>query len=97
MRYQTKVDLWAYPGKGGWHFVTLPSEISSGIKALAGAHASAWGSIRVEAMIGETRWRTSLFPASTPGAFLLPVKAEVRRKEGLNAGDRIEVTVGISL
>lgn len=38
-----------------------------------------------------------LFSDSKSGSFLLPVKAEVRRKEALCAGDRVEVTFEIGL
>jgi hypothetical protein len=51
-------------------------------------------SSRVEATIGVVTWRTSVFPMRS-GGYFLPVKAEVRRKTGIAAGD--EVTVEIEL
>jgi hypothetical protein len=48
----------------------------------------------VEATIGDVTWRTSVFPMKI-GGYFLPVKAEVRRKAGIGAGD--EVTVGLEL
>jgi hypothetical protein len=47
--------------------------------------------IPVTARIGETRWRTSLFPKD--GQYIVPVKASVQRAEGLDVGD--VVTVGL--
>ena len=52
-----------------------------------------FGSVRVEATIGDVTWRTSVFPMKE--GYILPVKAQVRRKAGIAAGD--EVTVGIEL
>ena len=53
-----------------------------------------FGSVRVEATISAVTWRTSVFPLKS-GGYLLPIKAEVRRKADLVAGD--EVTVDIDL
>jgi len=50
--------------------------------------------VRVEARMGDVTWRTSVFPLNK-GGYLLPVKAEVRRKAELAAGD--EVTVSLEL
>lgn len=56
-----------------------------------------FGSMRVLAGIGETRWRTSVFPGKDRGAFILPVKLDVRRREGLAAGDRPRVTLEVEV
>jgi hypothetical protein len=48
-----------------------------------------FGSVKVTARVGGSRWQTSLFPQKTGGWFL-PVKKPVRLAEGLNFGDRIE-------
>ena len=44
-------------------------------------------------MIGDTKWQTSVFPAKESGGYLLPVKAAVRKSEGLTAGDTVTVRV----
>jgi hypothetical protein len=31
-RYQMEAEIWVYPGKGGWHFVTLPAEFGARIR-----------------------------------------------------------------
>jgi hypothetical protein len=48
-----------------------------------------FGSVKVTARIGETRWQTSLFPQKTGGWFL-PIKKPVRLAEGLDFGDEVE-------
>jgi len=47
-----------------------------------------FGSVKVAARIGETRWQTSLFPQKSGGWFL-PVKKPVRLAEGVDYGDQI--------
>lgn len=49
-----------------------------------------FGSVKVTVRVGQSRWRTSLFPQKTGGWFL-PIKKPVRLAEGLAEGDTIEV------
>lgn len=88
--------LWIWKGEaaGRWYFVTVPEEHSGEIKAHAFGTPRGFGSVRVEATIGRVTWRTSVFPLNS-GGYLLPVKAEVRKKAELAAGD--EVTVRLEL
>ena len=53
---------------------------------------TAFGSVRVEASVGATTWRTSVFPDKVRG-YVLPVKAAVRRAEGLDVGDDVTVSL----
>lgn len=79
---------------GTWHFVVVPEELSDDIRVHAMAGLRGFKSVRVEATVGDVTWRTSVFPIKA-GGYFLPVKAEVRRKAGIAAGD--EVTVEIAL
>lgn len=95
MIYEVEGEVWAYSGVGGWHFLTLPRELTEGLKTLRGK-SRAWGSMRVEVRLGDSCWSTSLFPDTRSGAFLLPIKAEVRRREGVKAGDPVRVSIEIA-
>ena len=97
LRYEMQAEIWGYPGKGGWHFVTLPTEVAARIKAAMAGLARPWGSLGVTASIGKTRWQTSLFPDKASGSLLLPVKVSVRQREGLEAGDAPALTIEIEL
>ena len=71
-----------------------PEEQSDEIRAHAFGNPRGFRSVKVEATLGDVTWRTSVFPLNG-GGYLLPVKAEVRRKAGIGAGD--EVTVELDL
>lgn len=88
--------LWIWRGEaaGRWYFVTVPEEQSAEIKAHAFGSPRGFRSVRVEATIREVTWRTSVFPLNS-GGYLLPIKAEVRKRADLAAGD--EVTVSLEL
>ena len=52
-----------------------------------------FGSLKVSVMIGATTFKTSVFPSKELGGWLLPVKASVRKAEGLTAGDAVELAL----
>lgn len=95
MKITFTAPLWLWNGKGAWHFVTLPVDDSQIIRMAVPRRG--WGSVRVKARIGETSWATSIFPDSKSGAYLLPVKAEVRKAEGIAPGDAVEVALSLDL
>ncbi|MBL8018637.1 MAG: DUF1905 domain-containing protein [Leptospirales bacterium] len=72
-----------YAGMGAWHFASLPKSRTAQIRAQMIQRPKAFGSIRVEAKIGKTVWKTSIFPDTKSGTYLLPVKADVRKKESI--------------
>ena len=87
--------LWLWSGgQGSWHFITIPEDQSAEFRAESLARRGGFGSVRVEARIGDVAWRTSVFPQKS-GGYILPVKADVRRRAGIAAGD--EVTVNLAL
>lgn len=96
MRYTFDTQLWRSSGAGGWFFVTLPADVAQSLRALRGP-VGGFGSVRVRAEIGGVAWSTSVFPDSRSQSFLLPVKAEVRRRAGVTAGDHIVVQIALSI
>ena len=80
-------------GPAPFHFVIVPEEQSAAIEAVASMVTYGWGAIPVEARVGRTDFRTSLFPRGE--RYLVPIKAAVRRAEHLDLGD--DVTVRLRL
>jgi hypothetical protein len=56
-----------------------------------------WGAVRVLVTIGNTTWDTSIFPASKLDAYILPIKADVRKKEKITVGDSVKVKIKINI
>ncbi len=91
--------LW-HGGKASWHFITLPKDKSEEIKFFdENMHEKrrGWGAVRVLVTIGKTSWETSIFPASQLDAYILPIKADVRKKEKFAAGDEVKVSLKINV
>ena len=96
--FVVKGSVWLYPGaSANWHFFTIPKKESSVIKKEYGARAKGWGSLPVTVTLGETVWTTSIFPDGKSGRYLLPLKAAIRKKEGVYEGDRITLTFSVTL
>lgn len=84
-----EAEVVRFDGPGGWHGVFLPAEAAA--EARFFGRANALGAIAVQARIGATRVKTSLFPDKRRDSFLLPLKADLRRREAIAAGSRISV------
>jgi len=93
--FEFAAPLWLYPGAEGWHFVSVPPEISADITDIAAGIRRGFGSVRVAVTVGATSWRTSIFPDSKSGTYLLPVKRAVRVAEHLEAGDEVRAQLEI--
>ena len=93
-RYVFKEKVWLYPGDTPWHFVSIPKKQAKEIKENFGKHRRGFGSLPVAVTIGKTTWKTSIFP-DKEGPYLLPLKAAVRKKEGIMSGDNITFSIDI--
>jgi hypothetical protein len=87
--YTVTAEVWLWPGKAAWHFVTLPEDVADEIHARF-AHG-AFGMVPVRATLGATTWETKLFGDTRRDSYLLPLKAEVRRGERVEPGDVVTV------
>lgn len=91
--YSFKAKVWLWPGVGGWHFVNVPDTISKEIRKNSGK-----GMVKITAIVGKTKWDTSLFPHKNSKAefgYLLSIKKIVRKKENLFENDTIKVLFNI--
>ena len=87
--------VWRWSGEGAWYFLTLPVELTEELNARYGYRKRAWASLPVEVTIGDTVWQTSLFNDSKRGAYLLPLKASVRKQEHLDEDTVANVTLRV--
>ena len=93
--YRFDAELWEYQGTAAWFFLSLPEEIADDIDERFGHLEAGFGSLRVEVAVGSTTWRTSVFPDTKRGTYLLPVKKQVRKAEGLVEGSMCSVELAV--
>lgn len=83
MRYEFDALLYRWSARRElWTFVDVPADAGREIREVVGALAGGFGAVRVDARIGATTFRTSIFPGAD-GTYVLPVKRAVRDAEGL--------------
>lgn len=83
-RWNARVD--------SWYFATIPEELSLDLRELP-APPRGFGSLRVEARIGASLWRTSIFFSGS--TFVLPLKKAIRDSEGIVEGATVLVDLDI--
>lgn len=93
--YEIKSKVWLYPGMSGWHFVSIPKKQSESIKKCFAKRRRGWGSLPAVVTLGKTRWKTSIFPDKKSGLYLLPLKADVRKKEVISSGDKVNFSIEV--
>lgn len=87
--------VWEWRGPSPFHFVSVPEDESGLLEAVSSLVTYGWGMIPVEAAIGSTRWKTSLFRKD--GFYVVPLKSAVRRAERIGIGDTVNVHLGVAL
>ena len=96
MTYAFAAEIWLYEGDAPWHFVTLPVDVADELRARTAGTRRGFGSIRVRASLGSSTWSTSIFPDRRSDSYLLPIKAEIRRREQVEAGDTVSVELTLA-
>ncbi|MGA2969859.1 MAG: DUF1905 domain-containing protein [Acidimicrobiales bacterium] len=95
MRLNFSGDIWFWKGPSPFHFVTVPPDESAELHAVSALVTYGWGVIPVTVKIGKTSWATSLLPKD--GGYLVPIKASVRKVEGLELGDTVKVVLSLGV
>jgi hypothetical protein len=98
VKYRFSAPLWRWAARtDAWYFVTVPADAGDEIRGIVGDLAGGFGSVRVRVRVGSTSWRTSIFPEGGSTAYSLPMKAAVRRAEGISEGDEVVVELELLL
>ncbi|WP_225007225.1 MULTISPECIES: DUF1905 domain-containing protein [Novosphingobium] len=94
------VALWRWTSGNGvaWFFVTIDGPAGEALSATAlmrrleSGRRAGWGSVKVEVTVGDSTWATSAFPSKDTG-WIVPVKAAVRKAEGLTEGESCQLDI----
>lgn len=85
--------IWYWRGPAPFHFVTVPEEQSQDLKAISGFVTYGWGMIPVRVRLGQTEWKTSLWPKD--GHYIVPIKDSVRKAENLAVDDEVTILLQV--
>jgi hypothetical protein len=93
MTFEFDGKIWTWRGPAPWYFVTVPAPQSEDLESLSGFVTYGWGMIPATVRIGNTEWKTALWPKE--GAYIVPIKASVRKAENLEEGDQVTVFLDV--
>lgn len=95
IKYEFTANAWQHSSPNGWYFVTLPTEISDEIRENFKWQQEDWGRLKVIAKIGNSEWKTALWYDTKHQSYLLPLKAEIRKKEKIELNQNILTSIWI--
>ena len=95
IKYEFTAKMWQYSSPMAWYFVSLPTDISAEIRANMKWMEEGWGRLKAAAKIANTLWETAIWFDTRHNTYLLPIKAEVRKKEKLDMLKDINIIIWI--
>ncbi|WPR70238.1 DUF1905 domain-containing protein [Flavobacterium sp. NG2] len=83
IKYEFSEKPWQHSSPGGWYFVSLPKEMAKEIRCSLKLEEEGWGRLKAIAKVGKTEWKTAIWFDTKANTYLLPLKAEIRKKENI--------------
>jgi hypothetical protein len=96
MSFTAPLLAWRTDSHGDIGYVVIEGETAERIgdaerlRRLETGQRRGFGSVKVQALIGDSRWTTSVFPQKG-GTWFLPVRKAICRAEDLEPGDRLDI------
>ena len=95
IKYEFSAAIWQHSAPNGWYFLSLPTATAAEIRENLQWQEEGWGRMKVTANIGNAQWETAIWFDTQHNTYLLPLKAAIRKRENLQTGARVEVTIWI--
>lgn len=95
IKYEFSAKLWRHNSPGGWYFVSLPKTVSKEIRSYLKWQEEGWGRMKAHAEIQELSWETAIWFDTKKDTYILPVKAEIRKKKHLKEDQDIKAHIWI--
>lgn len=93
--YTFSAELWQHPSPGGWYFVSVPENLASEIRSHLSWQEEGWGRMKAHASLDSLEWETAIWFDRKAGTYLLPIKAEVRKKTKIQVGQSLNIQLFI--
>ena len=98
IKYEFIAKVWNYSSTGGtcgWYIACLPKEMSKEIRENLKFLEEGWGRLKMTAKIGNSQWVTAIWFDTKLQTYLLPVKAEIRKKEKIETDKEVKIMIWI--
>ena len=95
IKYEFTARPWQHTAPNSWHFVSLPKAFSTEIRKALKPEEEGWGRLKATAKIGSSEWKTAIWFDTKMNTYLLPLKAEIRKKEMVATGKEVKIVLWI--
>ncbi len=95
IRYEFEGKMWKPNSPGGWYFIALPKQLSKEIRENLKWPEEGWGRMKAAALINKVEWETAIWFDKKMETYLLPIKADIRKKTGIKPDELIAVCISI--
>jgi hypothetical protein len=95
IKYEFSAMIWQHSSPDSWYFVSLPKVMAKEIRENLKWMEEGWGRLKASAKIGNSEWKTAIWFDIKQNTYLLPLKAEIRKKENLKIDQKVKVIVCI--
>lgn len=93
MDWEFEAEVFQWRGPAPYFFVATPTHVNDFLRAHHGELTYGWGVIPAQVKVGATEVTTSLMPKD--GVYLVPLKLALRRPEGVDDGDAVQVRLHV--
>lgn len=87
--------VFTWRGPAPYYFVRVEDPQAAEIEAASRMVTYGWGMIPATLTLGKTQWPTALWPKD--GLYVIPLKAWVRKAEGIEEDDVVTIRICIDL
>jgi hypothetical protein len=96
IQYEFTAKPWLYsPTPMSWYFIALPQEMANEIRENLKFQEEGWGRMKARAKVGNTEWETSIWFDTKHKTYILPLKAEIRKKEKLEIDKEVATIIWV--
>lgn len=98
LKYEFSAKPYHYstsPEMTGWTFVSLPQDLSIEIRDNFKWLEEGWGRMKVTAKIGSSEWQTAIWFDTKQDTYLLPLKAQIRKKENVELNEEVNIIIWV--
>lgn len=95
IKYEFSSKIWQHDSSGGWYFAALPKDFSREIRENLKWQEEGWGRMKASAEIGTLKWDSAIWFDTKRGTYILPIKAEIRRKGNIEKDQEILINVWV--
>ncbi|MEX0931196.1 MAG: DUF1905 domain-containing protein [Candidatus Paceibacterota bacterium] len=95
MKYTFSAVVKEFTGTHPWVYVEVPKTIEKEVfhgKKNVLAKVKKWNFVPISVSVRNTTWGTSLLPLGNNSGYFIPLKANIRKKEGIVVGKRISLS-----